>query len=423
MSVPACLPPSERQWRHLLALLALALVLAQGLRVTINPSQDFRNHRLWGQRFLSGSFLYEGGLNVPYTPIWALVHAPFALMPVRLAQLAMYVVGVSAIAVLLWTLHRMTRESLPLEGTRVFWVAAGTLALSSRFVVRDLADGGPNLVLVTLAWIAFYHWTRARWRTGAALMGAAAALKLTAALFIAYWLLRRQWKIATAAIVFTIAVSLAPAVWQGRASYRRHIDAWSRNVWDGVAQPDPRIGILGLETAGNIALRPALARFLMHMPEGEGDQGRFVHPLNVDVLALPATQALWVTRTAMLVLLVAGLWALAWRWNESSLGARAVWDGAALGILTLLLSPITWRQHAVAIIPACYLLVRVWMVHGTVARTARVSLGFLVLSALVLSRGVMGPDVALLAHVYYLHTWALLGLLVAVIRCRACSTP
>jgi alpha-1,2-mannosyltransferase len=173
---------------------------------------------------------------------------------------------------------------------------------------------------------------------------------------------------------------------------------------------------LGLEPVGNLALRPALSRYFMHIPEGQDGQGRFVHPWNVDVLTLPPEAAAPLVAGVMLALVAGAAWSL--RRGGNRLRAVVAWDCAAVAILALLLSPITWRQHCVAILPACYLIARAWLAGEAVPPIASAAIGTLVVVSLLLARGVVGDTVSSLVHAYYLHTLALLLLLAGVIACR-----
>lgn len=248
------------------------------------------------------------------------------------------------------------------------------------------------------------------------MLGAAIALKLTAVLFLFYFALRRQFRFAVAAAVAAVAFTLSPALWQGPALYRRHLTAWADAVWSGVASSDPRVGMLGLEPVGNLSLRPALARYFMRIPEGPDGQGRFVHPWNVDVLTLPPETAAPLIAGVMLALVTGVAWSLAR--GGDRLRDVVAWDCAAVAILALLLSPITWRQHCVAILPACYLIARAWLAGAPMPPIAAIAIGTLVVVSLLLARGVVGDTLSSLVHAYYLHTLALVLLLAAVIACR-----
>lgn len=407
---------TERHWRRIALGTAVVIAAAQWIRIAINPVGDFRNHWLWGARFVHGEFLYDGGTNIPYLPFWAMAYAPLSFLPVHVAQALAYPVALLATAIVLAILQTLARGELPLDQRRVFWLTVLAVGLSSRYILRDLSEAGPNIMLMALGWAAIWAWWNGRPGLGGCLLGAAIALKLTAVPFLIYFALRREFRFAIATAVAAAAFTVSPALWQGPAFYSRHVNAWSTAVWAGATSPDPRFGVLGLEQIGNLSLRPALARYLMHIPEGLNDQGRFVHPWNVDVLTLAPEVASPLIAGVMLALIAGVAWSL--RRGRVSLREVVAWDGAAVAILALLLSPITWRQHGVAILPACYLIARVWLAEGPVPPIASFAIGTLVVVSLLLARGIMGDTASSLVHAYYLHTVALLLLLAGVIACR-----
>lgn len=65
--------------------------------------------------------------------------------------------------------------------------------LSIRFLLRDGRKPYVNTTLVLLAWLAVSAWTKGRDGLGGLSLGFAVALKKTAALFIPYFVLKRQW--------------------------------------------------------------------------------------------------------------------------------------------------------------------------------------------------------------------------------------
>ncbi len=407
---------TERHWRWIALGTATAIAAAQWIRIAVNPVGDFRLHWLWGARFVHGEFLYAGGADIPYLPFWAMAYAPLSFLPVRVAEALVYPIAIVALVAVLVILHSLTRGDLPLARRRVFWLAVLAIGLSSRYVLRDLSEAGPNTLPMALTWTALWAWANGRPGLGGVLLGAAIALKLTAVLFLIYFALRREFRFAAATVIAAAAFTLAPALWQGPALYGRHVAAWASAVWAGATSPDPRVGILGLETIGNVSLRPSLARYLMHLPEGLNGQGRFVHPWNVDVLTLSPEVAAPLIVFITLALVAGVAWSL--RRGRARLHAVVAWDAAAIAILALLLSPITWRQHLVAILPACYLIARAGLAGERVPPIASAAVATLVVVSLLFSRGVMGDTASSLVHAYYLHTITLLLLLAGVIACR-----
>src|SRR5712692_8341523 len=150
----------QSRFRGFVCSLVAVVLGATWIRLMISPSGDFSNHRLWASRFLRGEFLYLNGSNIPYLPFWALAHVPFALLPVRVAATIMLAVAVASTVALLMILDRLASDWLPVVSPWRFWVTTATLALTARFVIRDLTDGGPNLAVVGLVWVGLYALAR-----------------------------------------------------------------------------------------------------------------------------------------------------------------------------------------------------------------------------------------------------------------------
>src|SRR5262249_31751733 len=283
----------------------------------------------------------------------------------------------------------LARATVPVEPAQRFWIDAAALLLTARFVLRDLADAGANLILLGLVWIGLYAIARGRRWAGAGLVGLATALKLTPALFILYFVYRRRYATALAALASAALFTLLPAVALG-AAFARVAASWWSNPLQCVAAADPTVGALGVEPIGNQALRPALGRLLT---------GPLV------ALGLPPAAVALVAWTIVAALVVASFRALREDPADPSSRALDVWDWAALSVLTLLLSPITWRAHAVAVLPACWLLVGASMVWNPAPRAALVALVCLAVPNLLLTRALTGGTVDAVVHRASLFTW------------------
>lgn len=388
---------------------AAVAVLVQWGTIIFGRQGDFQLHWQWARRFLAGEFLYAGGTNLPYPPFWAMVNVPLALLPVRVAYILLFLVGLAALVLALWSLDRLTRRAWPVERAALFWVNAFTILLSSRFLLRDLADGGPNLILLALVWCGIFLWTKGQDAGGGLLLGLAIATKCTPILFLAYFAWKRQWRMALTTALAALVFLAAPMIWQGPGDYARHMRSWVETVWSGVSQENPSVGVLGPEPVLNIALRPALARLLVSKPEDP-------RPLGLSPRA-----AGWLIRAASVLLLAL----VAWRFRGRVLSRgseRVLWECAAVALLALLLSPITWRAHCVTVVPACYLLARSALSGRPQSRGTVSLLCFYVLFALLANRAIVGREFDLILHGWGFLTAALLALLAAVLEGQA-ATP
>ena len=322
-----------------------------------------------------------------------MAHAPLAAIPAAAASAVVFPVGVAALAAIVWILRQLSRrDRTSLAGAAEFWVVAAAVALVSRFLIRDLLDGGENLIVTALVWSALWMWSIGRLTTGAGLLGGAIALKLTAAIFVFVLLVRCRYRAAALTMMFVAVFVALPAGWMGAASYREHMAWWSSAVASGIASGDPATGVLGPEPVRNLSLRAAVGRALVRA-------------------AAPAESRSAANRVALILLLAIAAVPLLW-WRRSAAVENDLSAWAAGGVIAVLLSPITWRAHLVAILPACYLLVRYWFVHRRLDAAGIAGLAAIAVPGLVLTRGVLGEGISDWSDRWSITTGALICLLV-----------
>ena len=413
---------NERVARRVVLGLACAVLAIQLVRIVNRGVGDFKVHWTVAGNLLTGSFLYGdaaweqgyGGNDHPYPPLWGVLHVPFAMLPRAAAQTVLYPLFLAAFALLVAALNRLVLPHLPVEQSRRFWLTAAAVVLSIRYLVRDLPECGVNLALVAAAWCAVLLWQQRRERLGGLVLGAATALKCTPALFIAWFVWKRQWRMASWSVVAALAFSVAPVLWFGPAEFTRTTSFWLHNVYRGMNQPSPAVGALGPVTVQNMSLQASLARFLMHLPEGH--PSRAEAPYHLDVFNLSPRAA---SVTIKLLIAAAGLLILhLWRTTARRDSEQILWEAAGVSVLILLLSPITWGQHCVGVLPAWFLLVRS---HAAGRPLERWMYGFTAMWVVVvlgLNREILGRDLTLLLDSYRVQTWLIAGLLAVVVRCR-----
>jgi alpha-1,2-mannosyltransferase len=317
-------PASRRARAALVAvnLAAIAVFLLSFSRhgVGFGPYRiDLGVYRMGGQTWLHGGDLYQQilvmpGLRLPFTypPVAAIVLAPLALMPMSAAGTVLTVTSVALAAVVLGLFLRRLAGSVAGLAWTVAWVLPAALLLEP--VRSTLAYGQVNIVLMAL--VALDCLTeQPRWPRGA-LTGLAAAMKLTPAAFVLFFLLRRDWRAAAVAGGSFAAATAAGFVLAGPDSVR---------YWTSVVFQTGRIG--GPATANNQCIQAVLAR------------------AGLDPHTLPGTAA-WLA-LSVLVLVVA------WRGMRHALAAAQPCLALSLNAFAaLLISPISWSHHWVWCVPA-----------------------------------------------------------------------
>ena len=394
---------------------AIVGVIWAEIVVRREPVGDFPLHWRFGGRFLAGRDLYGGGHD-PYPPAWGLACAWLRLLPLHAAQVLAYPIGPAVLAALTVLLDRLSRRSMPLDRASRFRATALALVLASRFLIRELPECGPNLVMVALAWSGLACWRSRREGLGGACLGLAIALKCTPALFVPYFALKRQWRMVASTTFFAAAFTLAPAAWMGPASFGAHFRVWAGHCARGIGQADPSVGVLGQEEVKNHSLRPVVARFLMELPPGH--LGRLDSRWRARGLDLPPAVAGMVIKAGLALLLIS----VGWRFRRPARDRddpAILWESAVVSILILLLSPLTWRQHCVGAYPACYLIARSAFARGGLPRWLIGGLGVYAVGVIGLDRWIVGRSGTLVLDSWGVTTWGLVILLGVTVACRS----
>jgi alpha-1,2-mannosyltransferase len=318
-------------WR-LFQLLTLAALAWAGWRLLGHTPYriDIDVYRMGGQAWLDGRPLYadgamfhtRGGLDLPFTypPLAAIAFAPFAWLPLPVASAAItlttLVLLITSTVIVLTRLDVWPQTSVTGEPAwlRRCWLAGAVVAPAVIYLepIRSNFDFGQvNVVLMTLV-IADCVPRKTPWPRGM-LLGLAIALKLTPAVFLLYFLLRRD----TRALLVTTASAVVATLAGFAFAWRDSWEYWTETV----RNPD-RIGTVTLNTNQNIA--GALARL------GLGEGERFV----VWTLACFAVLGLtvWAARRAL-------------KADEPVLALICV------AMFGLVVSPVSWSHHWVWALP------------------------------------------------------------------------
>ncbi|MBX7431658.1 glycosyltransferase 87 family protein [Mycobacterium sp. Y57] len=326
---------------------------------------DIDVYRMGGQAWLDGRPLYadgamfhtRGGLDLPFTypPLAAVAFAPFALLPLEGASVAITLT--TLILLLVSTAIILTRLDVwPSTGVtgepawvRRCWLAAAIVAPAVIFVepIRSNFDFGQiNVVLMTLV-IADCVPRRTPWPRGL-LLGLAIALKLTPAVFLLYFLLRRDTR-----ALLTAVASAAVATLAGFALAWR--DSW--DYWTETVGNTDRIGTATLNTNQNIA--GALARL------GLGADVRFV---------------VW-TATCFAVLAVT-----VWAARRTLRAGQPVLALICVAMFGLTVSPVSWSHHWVWALPTLVVttVLAVRLRHGGLATVAAIGLALMIWTPITL---------------------------------------
>jgi alpha-1,2-mannosyltransferase len=248
----------------------------------------------------------QNGWHLPYLypPVAVVVLAPFAVVPLWLASVVFALVTVAALALVL----RVVLRALEVRPTALLVGALLPMTLALEPVRETLYFGQINALLMVLV-VADCLVRTPRWPRGA-LVGIAAAVKLTPAVFVLFFLLRGDRRAAlTASVSFLCATAIGFLV-----SWPNSVRFWTYEVFYSSQ-------FRGMSNEMNQSLKVLLARF--------GAVPEVLWPLL-------AAAALGMTAIGMRRAFAAG-------WTAWALGLNAL--GA------LLVSPVSYSHHWVWVVP------------------------------------------------------------------------
>lgn len=359
----------QRRWIWPIVWIVLAVVLVA--RAGGRPSSRgvLLDHLEFGRRLVHGEDVYGPWksdpdapvrpLHAPYPPSFGLLTAPFHLVDATLGQrparFAWALLQVASLVIGALLLRRLLRAHQRRDGDdarRWQWLWLATFVLTLRFVLRDTHGGGGNLINVAFVLLAFDASERGRERAAGAWLAFSLVTKPTMVWLLPVFLLfgRRRtvaWTALAGAGFVLLTMGLQrfePAPWwrwlQGSLALATQADPWAV----------PAFEFPPFEWM-NQALRFGIARWCGEVP------AEFAARVKLGVvpgLGLDPITVGWLVRIASLSLLAAVLWA-AWR-ARASASAR-LWVAGSTFALTLLLSPLSWKGHHVALLPLVLLLV------------------------------------------------------------------
>ena len=297
--------------------IVLAVELLALIVFTIGwDSLDFAVYMWGGHAIAEDARLYtEQALAhwFTYTPFAAVVFAPWAVLPTVVARVVWQLASVAAFAGACAVTLRLAGR--PVTRRTLAAVVAAGLALEP--VYHTLFQGQVNLFLLAL--VLADVWLVSRGRCGGIGIGIAAAIKLTPAIFVVFFLMAGRTKAAlTAAMTFGLC---------GLLGYLVAPDA-SRMYWLHLFFDTSRVGAPYIS---NQSPYGALRRLFTNDPAI--DSWYLLVPLLIGVVGLVAAA----------ILARHGDWLAA---------------VAATGTTGLLVSPISWAHHWVWIVPALAVLLR-----------------------------------------------------------------
>jgi alpha-1,2-mannosyltransferase len=339
------------------ACVALFICFPHAHGMAVGPYRiDLDVYRIGSRAWLDGKFLYGrlpltmSGVKLPFTypPLAAVLLSPLALVPMAVASVGLTLLSIGLLALVLRvSLRSMNRAAgqssawASRASWAVWWLLPPALFLEP--VRSNLAYGQINILLMALVAVDCLTPSAAtRWPRGC-LIGIAAAVKLTPAAFVLYFVVRRDWRSAgTAAASFLVATGAGFLVaWHDSVQY------WTKTLFDV-----GRIG--GLSYAANQSILGVLDRF---------------------GISHPTATLGWAAATVIVI-------GAAWRGMSRALAASQYCLALSLNALAaLLVSPVSWSHQWVWCVPALLALADPTLRHRAAGPAAATAVGIVLFFA------------------------------------------
>jgi alpha-1,2-mannosyltransferase len=318
-------PIGPRRTAHRLLEVSAFLLAGVGVSLALMTWRYFFDLKVyWGavHYWVSGGSIYDfvspdSTYGFTYTPFAALVLLPLALMSFPVAIVAACVADVVVtVQVIRWFIEPVAKR----HGWTPWYAVSLVLAFAITFdpLRETFLFGQVNMYLVALVGFDLLILLRRGSRFAGVGIGLATAFKLTPGVFLIYLLVTKRWRAALTACSAAAGATLVGAALAPDAS---------RIFWTDALWNTGRVG--QLEYVSNQSLQGAVARLNPQHPN-----------MVLWLLAVATVLVVWFLRVRK----------VAARGDDKA--------GFALtGIVTCLISPITWIHHLVWLMPALLLLV------------------------------------------------------------------
>lgn len=340
--------------RATLAILLL-LVLIVGVSTVYRASRShgsqyddfyrFSKDLLYDRINVYEAYSFERTTIAKYPPFFGVLFAPLVPLPFLLGATIWFLAGVvmlflssQAIARIGWTLFKGKGTDPPME----WWVAP--LLMTTVVIMSNLATSQINIFIFSLVVLGLDHFIRRKDHLAGFLIGVAAAIKITPALFVVYFAYKGSWKTVLWAIIggFICWCVVLPII-LGADYYLEVMSSWIGMLQSYAVEGTSVDGLAGYKHT-NQSLEAVFYRYFTHTPANGGFDN-----LYVNLVSIPHETADIMVKIFKLALL--GMLAFLCRTPIAHRSDfRLMFEFSLVIIATLYISPISWINHYVVMI-------------------------------------------------------------------------
>jgi alpha-1,2-mannosyltransferase len=334
-----------------LVLLFVAISIQYSIKV-MTPKRDGQTASAvlrWAnqiQRLDDGEDVHRT-LNYPNPPIMALILLPISelaqVSPLIAALTWFYLKVFMTVLAILWTFRMLETSEAPFPP----WAKALTILLSIRPIIGDLSHGNVNLFILFLVVGSLYAFNRERDLLAGILLALAIACKVTPAMFLAYFLWKRAWKVLISVIIgLFLFFIVVPSGWLGWEGNMRSLSSW----FDGMVKPF-LFGTFVTPEHSNQSLPGLLTRLLTENPSSStyiADQYTPIRYHNLAEFTMPTIKRL--NQLVMGLFAICVMLTFRTSIRQGRQKPALVAEYALIMIGMLLFSERTWKHHCVTLL-------------------------------------------------------------------------
>lgn len=213
-------------------LVGLAVLIVMAGFAFIRNLIDFPVYYAAGQSLRSGrtdlyapDFALGRVMDYRYPPFFLLAFWPLWLLPYKVAAYLWYLLGVAEIAGMVFSIRRATR--IAKEKIRL-WVVVGFIV--TPYFITILHYGNAHLLAIFLLFAACALAFNRKQAPAGLAMASAIAIKLTPALLLPYFAIKRQWRLLASVAMLLVFIYIAPATYFGFAKNNELVKQWFEHV-------------------------------------------------------------------------------------------------------------------------------------------------------------------------------------------------
>jgi hypothetical protein len=316
--------------RKVIATILTGIVVAGCSLYVARRPMDFRVYHYGARGVFDGTKPVYGltsGLGWPmhyrYPPLFLLLFAPFAQLPLGVAAAIWLVLKATVLAVLVAAVcDRRLCQS---------WIIP--LLLAGPFVIEDFRYGNAQFFVFALT-AATFLLCRKRPLLASASLAFGIAIKVWPLFFIPYFIVRNQWRIAAYSLIITLILTLLPSVYFGAGGNQSLLRQWfDQELSTQTGQEEIWFP--------SQSLRGVLMRYLTVLDYSQVPDSNYPH-VNVAGWNPETVRAIW--------LVTAGAAYVGFLWFAHKYRKTDGWIESALGLcLVGLLEPFT-QKYALVIL-------------------------------------------------------------------------